>query len=255
MRREQSQQIAGPERSSDDCPSGSGILYVVGVPIGHSDDITLRALRVLRGAALIASEDPIATRLLLAHHGIETTLTSYGPVNLKEKVAVLLHRLEQGARIAIVSDSGSPVIFDPGCLLVAAAHSHGIRVISVPGPSALTAAVAVSGLSGDSFFFQGRLPRTHSAITRCLVRLLKTARTTVAFCPPASLSMALDTIAQAAPRRIVVVACDLTKPGETTARGTARQVRRMLDRGLSTQDATLIIAGRRMQRSHRGRRT
>jgi len=245
MRRERSQQIADPESRSDTGPSVSGILYVVGVPIGHPEDITLRALHVLRDVDLIASEDPSATRLLLKHHGIDTLLTSYGPRHLREKVAVLLHRLTRGARIAIVSDCGSPVISDPGSLLIASAHSCGISVASVPGPSALTAALAASGLSGDAFVFQGWLPETKSALTHGLRRLLKHSAMTVVFSSVRSLHLALDHIAETAPRRTLVLACDLTHPEERIVRGTARRVRSMADRWTSAQSVTMIIVGSR----------
>ena len=217
-------------------------LFVVGVPIGHPDDMTIRALRALRQADVIVSEDPAATQRLLSHHGIDRPLTSYGPTNVREKVAVLIHRLQRGARIAIVSDCGSPVIADPGCLLVAAAHSHNIRVISVPGPSALTAAVAASGLSGDSFFFQGRLPEAKSLLKRCLTNLLTKHIPTVAFCSQKSLTLALMAIAEIAPQRRIVLACDITKPHEMIIRGSARQAQRIvLDRAQTIQDVTLIL--------------
>jgi 16S rRNA (cytidine1402-2'-O)-methyltransferase len=245
MLRQRSQQNASVEEASNDRPEKPGILYVVGLPIGHLDDITLRALRLLRKADLIASEDPAATRRLLSHHGIETALTSYGPREREQKVAVLIHRLQRGARIALVSDCGSPVIADPGCLLVASAHSKGIRVVSVPGPSALTAAMAVAGLSGDSFFFQGRLPETPSRMKRCLASLLQCQTATVVFCTSASLALALRTIAKIAPRRAIVLACDMTKPGEVIIRGTARQVQRRLDDLIPAREITLILAGRR----------
>src|ERR1041384_1880332 len=99
-----------------------GILYVVSTPIGHPADITLRALAILRHVTIIASEDPRVTQTLLAHHGITATVTSYGPLNRHEKMLVLLHRLTQGQDIALVSDNGTPVIYDPGSLVVAGAH-------------------------------------------------------------------------------------------------------------------------------------
>lgn len=228
--------------TSEDRPTKPGILYVVGVPIGHLDDITLRATRTLRNADLIASEDPAATRLLLSHHDIDTALTSYGPTNLKEKVAVLIERLQRGARIALVSDCGSPVLADPGCLLVASAHDRGIRVISVPGPSALTAAVAAAGLSCDSFFFQGRLPETKDGMRRCLARCLKSQVPTVAFCTARSLTHVLKTIAGMAPRRFIVVACDLTRREELIVRGTARQVQEQLEYIAAGQDVTIMLS-------------
>lgn len=230
------------ERGFSARPGGSGTLFVVGVPIGHQDDITIRALRVLGEADLVASEDPVATGLLFTQHGIDTPVTSYGPAHVKEKIAVLLDRLQRGARIAIVSDCGSPVISDPGCLLISAAHRRGIQVVSVPGPSAVTAAVAASGLSGDSFYFQGRLPPTKAALKRCLGQLLNRTDTVVAFCPAASLQAALAIIDASAPRRTVVLACDLTRTTETIIRGTARQVRETVRQASTIGETTLILA-------------
>jgi 16S rRNA (cytidine1402-2'-O)-methyltransferase len=222
----------------------AGLLYVVGVPIGHFEDLTLRALRILGEVDLIASEDPAATQRLLAYHGVEAAMTSYGPAHIKEKAAVLVARLLHGARIALVSDCGSPVIADPGHLLVAGAHAHGIRVLSVPGPSALTAAVAAAGLSGDSFSFQGHLPETMSGVRRRVEMWLKSTIPTVTFCPPASLPLAVSTLANLAPRRLIMLACDLTKPGERIIRGTAREVRRRLGDIATAQDITLMLMGK-----------
>ncbi|HKP00600.1 MAG TPA: SAM-dependent methyltransferase, partial [Nitrospiraceae bacterium] len=120
----------------------TGTLYVVSTPIGNPDDMTLRALATLRHVTVIASEDPRTTQALLAHHGITATVTSYGPSNLHEKMQLLLYRLMQGQDVALVSDNGTPVIYDPGSLLVAAAHRAGIPVKAVPGPSTITAAAA-----------------------------------------------------------------------------------------------------------------
>lgn len=233
-------------------PSEPGVLYLVSVPIGHLDDLTLRAIRTLREADLIASEDPAATRLLLSHHDIDTALTSYGPANLKEKVAVLLQRLRQGAHIALVSDCGSPVIDDPGRLLVDAAHHHGIRVVPVPGPSALTAAVAASGRALDSFLFLGTLPETGSGIRRCLLTWQRTRVPAVAFCTPTLLERALHAIAEITPLAPLVLACNLTKPEEVIMRGTARQLRRRLAQAFPVLDVTLILSGGRTAGKKRG---
>ncbi|MBH0209805.1 MAG: rRNA (cytidine-2'-O-)-methyltransferase, partial [Nitrospira sp.] len=142
MRQERSQQTTGRSGTFTGPPGKTGTLSLVAVPIGNSGDLTVRAIRTLAAADVIASEDPAATQDLLAHHGLTTKITSYGPSHIKEKVAVLIHRLREGAHVALVSDTGSPVVADPGALLVQAARSNGIRVVSVPGPSALTAAVA-----------------------------------------------------------------------------------------------------------------
>ena len=253
MQQEQSQQRAGAEMTSGEPPSKPGVLFLVAVPIGNADDLTLRAIRILREADFIASEDPGKTRRLLSHHGIDATLTSYGPANIKEKAAVLINRLHRGAQIALVSDCGSPVIADPGALLVASAHAQGIQVISVPGPSALTAAVAAAGLPDDSFVFLGQLPETRVGMRRRLsIHPIGTV-SAVAFCTSTSLTLALDTLAVVAPRCHVTLACDLTKSNERIMQGTVVQVRRGLKSLPATQDITLILTGKRKRMARTGR--
>ena len=220
-----------------------GRLYVVAVPIGHPDDITIRAIRVLSTVHLIASEHPRATQQLLNAHSIQTPVTSYGPVNLMEKVQVLIHRLQQGADIALVSDCGSPLIVDPGKLLVEAAHAKEIPVVAIPGPSALIAAITVSGVIGDSFSFYGRLPTTRSRITRVLASGLQSVVPMIAFCTGATASHALHVLEEVAPRRLVALACDLTMPTERIIRGTARDLRERL-LSAPSEEVTLILTER-----------
>ncbi len=224
--------------------SRRGTLYVVCVPIGHPDDITLRGLRVLREVGLIASEDPVSTQRLLAQHHIHGTVTSYGPRNIQEKVAVLIDRLLNGTCVALIADSGAPVIADPGHRLISAAHARGIRVLSIPGASALTAALSVSGFSGDSFFFLGLLPETQSALKHRLPHILTRREQTVAFCAVRFLPTILDMVKRLAPRRTIALACDLTTPDEIIMRGTAHQVQRMLAERPATQNVTLMFSGK-----------
>jgi 16S rRNA (cytidine1402-2'-O)-methyltransferase len=228
-------------------PARSGRLYVVAVPIGHPDDFTARAIRILKTVDIIASEDPQATQQLLAHHQIRGTVVSYGPWNLKEKAAVLLERLQQGAEVALVSDCGSPLIADPGHLLVAAAHADRIPVVPIPGPSAVIAALSTAGLPCDSFFFFGKLPNNSTYIVRCLSDALKREAPTIAFCTVASVVCALQTLMASAPRRRIVLACDLTRPNERIFSGTARQVSQALP-GLLGRDIALIVAGKHSRR-------
>ena len=245
MPSEQSQQNAG------------GMLYLVGVPIGQADDITVRAIHILHDVDLIVSEDPAATQRLLAHHKVDATLTSYGPTHIQEKVAVLIHRLRQGARIAFVSDCGSPVIADPGSCLVTAAHSHGIRVVSVPGPSALTAAVAAAGFHSDTLLFLGQLPCTRTGIRQRFHMAPDGPAITVAFCNHETLALSLDVLAENAPRRHVALACDLTTPHERMVRGTVSSVRRMLHEFAESRNITLILRGKigPQERKKRGEKT
>ncbi|MEO5954735.1 MAG: SAM-dependent methyltransferase, partial [Nitrospiraceae bacterium] len=183
-----------------------GTLYIVGTPIGHPDDITLRALATLRRVSIIASEDPRVTQALLTHHGITATITSYGPLNRHEKVQLLLHRLMQGQDVAFVSDNGTPVIYDPGSLFVAAAHRAGILVKSIPGPSVMTAATAISGFSGDAIIFEGRLPSSSLRLTAFLAKLREERRTLAFYVASEALRRLLQTLAQILPHRQVAIA-------------------------------------------------
>ncbi|HEY5931275.1 MAG TPA: ribosomal RNA small subunit methyltransferase I [Nitrospira sp.] len=243
MPTKQSQQNAGAAMTSVSRPHRNGTLYVVAVPIGHPDDVTVRAIRILGTVDLIASEDPTMTQQLLMHHGIQATVTSYGPRNLGEKAAVLVQRLQQGIDVALVSDSGSPLVADPGHLLVAAAHTHGISVVPVPGPSAIVAALTAAGFSCDSFYFLGHLPSASSRIVQSLIDSLMRDGPTVAFCHGAVVARILQALDGIAPRCSVAVAYDLTKPNERIIRGTAGEVRERLGptRG---REVTLVLAGK-----------
>ena len=196
-----------------------GTLYVISTPIGHPDDITLRALATLRRVAVIASEDPRVTQTLLAHHGITATVTSYGPLNRHEKMLVLLHQLMQGEDVALVSDNGTPVIYDPGSLFVAAAHQARIPVKAIPGPSTMMAATAISGFSGDAIIFEGHLPSTSRRLAEYLSQLRKERRTLVFYVDPRALKGLLKILSQTLPIRQMTVAMNLTTSKETLWRG------------------------------------
>lgn len=216
---------------------------MVAVSIGHPEDVTLRAIRILGEVDIIASEDPNITQELLMHHGIQATVTSYGPRNLREKAAVLLQRLQQGHDVAFVSDCGSPLIADPGHFLVAAAHAHNIRVVPVPGPSAIIAALTVAGFSCDSFYFLGHLPSASSRIAQYLNDSLRRNGPTVAFCAGSVVARILKLLEDISPRRFVAVAYDLTRPTEHIIRGTACEIRERLPPAYG-REVTLILAGR-----------
>ena len=224
----------------------TGTLYLVSTPIGHPDDITLRALATLRGTRVVAAEDPRATQALLAHHGITATVTSYGPFNSHEKMLLLLHRLMEGQDVALVSDNGTPVIYDPGCLFVAAAHQAGIPVKAIPGPSPMTAAAAISGFSGDAIIFEGHLPSTSRHLTQFLSELRNEERTLVFYVDPAALTRLLKILARLLPTRQIAIAMDLTTCRETLSRGRPSQ---LLDRiGSASKDSavTVVIEGYRV---------
>src|SRR5436309_4247406 len=144
-------------RANVDSPA-RGCLYLVATPVGHREDITVRALRILREADQIACEDTRHTRKLLEHYGIHKPLVSYHEHNEMTRAAELLISLEQGAKIALVTDAGMPVVSDPGFQLVSLCRRHQIRVVPVPGPSALLGALSASGIASDEFVFVAFCP-------------------------------------------------------------------------------------------------
>src|SRR6187200_440014 len=161
-----------------------GILYVVATPIGNLEDVTFRAIRVLREVAVIAAEDTRRTARLLQHYSISTPTTSLHEHNERARTPSLISRLAGGESVALVSDAGTPVVSDPGALLVAAAHAAGIRVEPVPGPSAALAAVSASGLQAEQVLFVGFPPFRSVARKRWLEKLRDEPRVIVFFEAP-----------------------------------------------------------------------
>ena len=233
----------GRDRTAISHPTGT--LFVVSMPIGHPDDITLRALATLRHATVVASEDPRVTQALLAHHGITATITSYGPLNRDEKIQLLLHRLTQGQDVALVSDNGTPVIYDPGRRLVAAAHRAGIPVKAIPGPSTMTTAAAISGFSGDAIIFEGHLPSTSHRLAQYLSRLRKERRTLVFYVDPGTLGRLLKTLARIVPTRHIAIAIDLTTRRETLFRGKPGELLDRIGSVSKNSAVTVVIEGDR----------
>jgi 16S rRNA (cytidine1402-2'-O)-methyltransferase len=195
-----------------------GALYLVSTPIGNLEDITLRALRVLRAVSLIAAEDTRTTRKLLSHYDIHTPLTSYNEHNRRAKTPRLLEALAEGD-VALVSEAGTPAISDPGQHLVAAAWEAGFRVVPVPGPSVLTAALSVSGLSTRRFLYLGFLPRQTGPLRRLLRSVRDAAETLVAFEAPHRLRATLAILREELGDRRGAVCRELTKVHEEIFRG------------------------------------
>src|SRR5437016_7627725 len=197
-----------------------GVLYVVATPIGNLEDITYRAVRILKEADLIACEDTRQTRKLLDHYGIEKPAISYHEHNEAERARQLIYNLQQGLTIAHVSDAGMPGISDPGYRVVKLAIEHGIRVVPVPGSSAVVAALAGSGLPTDAFEFRGFLP-AKSGQRRTALESLRDVRHTVIFYEtPHRIMESLQELAGIlGAERQVVVARELTKLHEEFIRG------------------------------------
>ncbi|BDG61986.1 16S rRNA (cytidine(1402)-2'-O)-methyltransferase [Caldinitratiruptor microaerophilus] len=197
----------------------AGTLYLVGTPIGNLEDITLRALRILREVDLIAAEDTRQTRRLLHHHGIRTPLLSYHAHNEAARVPDLVQRLREGQNIALVTDAGMPGISDPGRLVVDAALKAGLPVRVVPGPSAAVAALALAGLPAGVWLFAGFLPRRPGSRREALQAILTTGYTAVLYEAPHRVVETLADLAALAPDRQVAVCRELTKQFEEVRRG------------------------------------
>ena len=208
-----------------------GQLYVVATPIGNLEDITLRAIRILKEVRLIAAEDTRHTRILLDKYQIPTPLTSLYDQNEEKKSDLLLARLQKGEDIAYVSDAGTPGISDPGFILVRKAISLGIRVVPVPGSSALIAALSVSGLPMDSFVFLGFLPAKQARRRQLLASLKQEERTLVFYESPRRLLSSLQDIDELLGEREVVVSREMTKIYEEFLRGPAGRLITDLGRG------------------------
>lgn len=198
-----------------------GTLYIVATPIGNLEDITHRAVRILKEADLIACEDTRHTRKLLSHFGIETPTTSYYEHNKFSKGDVLLRALDEGKNVALVSDAGTPGISDPGYNLVAAAVEKGIAVVPVPGPSAAVAALCASGLPTDRFLFVGFLPQKDGKKRRVLESVARQPSTLIFYESPFRVTKTLHLMKEVfGGDRRCVLAHELTKVYEGFFRGT-----------------------------------
>jgi 16S rRNA (cytidine1402-2'-O)-methyltransferase len=219
-------------------------LYLVATPIGNLEDITLRALRVLKEVDLIACEDTRQTLKLLSHYGIQTRLVSYHEHNEMTKAAELVVNLEGGAKIALVTDAGMPGISDPGFRLITLAIRHHVPVIPIPGASAFLAALVASGLPTDSFRFSGFLPSKAGQRRKLLESVKASPRTQVFYDAPHRLLETLaDVVELLGEARHVVVAREVTKIHEEFLRGRAADVLQQLKaRGDVKGEITLLIA-------------
>jgi 16S rRNA (cytidine1402-2'-O)-methyltransferase len=223
-------------------PGKKGVLYVVGTPIGNLEDLTLRALRVLKEVDLIACEDTRQTRKLLDHYGIEKPTLSYHEHNEPARAEELVSKLQQGMSVAQVSDAGMPGIADPGYRVIKLAIERGVTVVPIPGPSALTAALVGSGLATDAFEFRGFLPAKSGQRRTALEELRNAEQTVVAYEGPHRIRETLeDIVAVLGPGRPVVIARELTKVHEEFIRGTAAEVLEKLHGRELKGEITLLI--------------
>lgn len=221
-----------------------GTLYLVATPIGNLEDITLRALRVLRECDLVAAEDTRHTGQLLTHFNIRKPMVSYFRFNEARRASEIIDRLRSGATVALVTDAGSPGISDPGTRVVAATLAAGLRVEPVPGACALVAALTASGLPTDEFHFAGFLPVKSGQRARRLGELLALPGTICLYESPYRITKLLHELAAAAPDRSIVACRELTKKFEEWLRGPAAELAAELDRRPRKGEFVLLIAPR-----------
>ncbi len=221
----------------------SGTLYIVATPIGNLEDITLRAIRILKEVSVIAAEDTRHTRHLLDRYGIETPLTSYHDHNKEEKAPVLVERMLNGSSVALVSDAGTPGISDPGYFLINLAVDQKIPVVPLPGATAAIAALSISGLPTDRFVFEGFLPAKHAARLKRLQHLVQEERTIIFYEAPHKIVKTLADMIEAFGDRRAVITRELTKLHEETVRGALSEILKHLQEGTIKGEFTIIVHG------------
>jgi 16S rRNA (cytidine1402-2'-O)-methyltransferase len=224
--------------------STTGKLYIVSTPIGNLEDITLRALRILKEVDLIAAEDTRHTILLLRHFGIQTPLTSYFEGNELKKKEFILSKLKHGDRVALVSDAGTPGISDPGFRLIQTAIENQIPIVSVPGPSAAIAALSVSGLPTDAFLFKGFLPHKSKKRKDLLKQLGEVRETLILYESPHRITEILDDILNILGDREMVLTRELTKIYEEVFRGNVSEIKKQIGERKLKGEITLVISGK-----------
>ncbi len=220
-----------------------GILYVVATPIGNLEDMTFRAVRILKEVDCIACEDTRQTRILLNHHDISTRMLSFFEHNELARVPQLIDMIKEGKSIAVVSDAGTPTISDPAFRLVREAHDHGITVVPIPGACAAVTALCVGGLPTDRFVFEGFLPLKKGRRTRW-VQLQEEERTIVLYESPHRLLKTLGQIQEFLGDRPLVIARELTKKFEELFRGTVTDALEYFQQHAPRGEFVILISGR-----------
>ena len=226
-----------------------GVLYIVATPIGNLEDISKRAINILSSVDLCAAEDTKKSRVLFNAHNIKTKITSYEKFSESSKLKYLIEVLKSGKSIALISDAGTPLISDPGYLLVKKAHKEKIKVIPIPGPSSLISALSVSGLPLDKFIFHGFVPRQKAAQTEFIKKILSNLETSVFFESKTRILPFLERLFEIDPNRNIFVAREMTKLYETFYKG---KVYEILDLFKLNQDSikgefVLVIEGKNKQ--------
>lgn len=221
----------------------TGTLYLVATPIGNLEDMTFRAVRILREVALVAAEDTRHSLKLFRHYAIKTQLTSYFAHNEARKGETIIQRLQAGEDVALISDAGTPAISDPGFLLVQRCRESGIAVTMVPGACAVVSALAISGLPTERFVFEGFLPARSKPRREQFRNLREETRTTLFYEAPHRIEKSLaDLVAELGPERQVAIARELTKLHEELLRGTAAELLQRVTRDKLRGEMVLLVA-------------
>lgn len=228
------------------CP---GTLYIVSTPIGNLEDISIRALRILKETDIIAAESTQHTRGLCKHYDISTRLVSYHQHNHKTRAPELLNRLKNGKNIALVTNAGTPALSDPGALLINMAVDEGINVSPVPGASAALAALAVCGLKVDRFLFMGFLSSRQGKRKKELKELEKETRTIIFYEAPHRILSFLEQINEILGNRYIVIARELTKAFEEIIRGNVKDILKGFDGIKQKGEFTVIVKGNELKNS------
>ncbi|TMB92277.1 MAG: 16S rRNA (cytidine(1402)-2'-O)-methyltransferase [Chloroflexi bacterium] len=222
-------------------PPRGGVLNVVATPIGNLEDVTLRALRVLRECDAVVAEDSRRTRALLSANGISRPVLSLPAFDERRRIPALLARLDRGETLALCSDAGTPAISDPGAALVRGARDRGHSVVAIPGASALTAALSASGLPADAFCFLGFLPRSPARLRRTLAAGIGCGHTVVFYESPLRLARTLTLAAPLLGDREVMVARELTKVHETFHVGRAAELAAQFSEHPPRGECTVLV--------------
>jgi 16S rRNA (cytidine1402-2'-O)-methyltransferase len=224
-------------------PLRPGTLYLVATPIGNLEDITLRALRVLKECDVVAAEDTRHSGQLLKHFGISKPLLSYFQFNEAKRSEEIIERLRRGEKVALVTDAGSPGISDPGERVVKAALAAGLRVEAVPGACALIAALTASGLATDEFHFIGFLPHKSGQRRNQLERLKAFSGTLILYESPYRIEKILNELNDIFPQRTVVLARELTKKFEEFLRGTPKELLDVVKKRSLKGEFAVLVSG------------
>jgi 16S rRNA (cytidine1402-2'-O)-methyltransferase len=225
-----------------------GVLYVVSTPIGNLEDITFRAVRILKEVSTIAAEDTRHTRKLLAHYRIDTPLTSYHDFNKEEKTDLLISLIKEGRSFALVSDAGTPTISDPGYYLITKAINAGVTISPIPGPSAFVAALSVSGLPSDRIAFEGFLAKKKGKRGNQLEALKEEHRTLLFYESPHRIVALLKAIQQLFGERRVAVGREITKVYEEIIRGHVSEVISYFEKKTVKGEIVLVVDGFRPEK-------